>query len=173
MGMGLGKVMSGPEAAISLPAPCGTGKFGFIVTAVGCHSIVKNRVRCSRWFCCITVAFCAKRTPHHLWGPKSWLVYKMFPVLFSFPFHLQSDNQEAEKLQINKYTNFLWYLMQFPSFQCNAKNIRLIVMNNLLPSSIKMHQRYDLKGSTYKRKVSKCNFFLANTLCTFLSHSYG
>ncbi|XP_071548326.1 phosphatidylinositol 4-phosphate 5-kinase type-1 sktl-like isoform X5 [Panulirus ornatus] len=41
------------------------------------------------------------------------------------------------------------------NYQCNAKNIRLITMNNLLPSSIKMHQRYDLKGSTYKRKASK------------------
>jgi hypothetical protein len=26
-------------------------------------------------------------------------------------------------------------------------------MNNLLPSSVKLHQKYDLKGSTYKRKV--------------------
>lgn len=41
------------------------------------------------------------------------------------------------------------------NYQCNAKNIRLITMNNLLPSSIKMHQKYDLKGSTYKRKASK------------------
>ncbi|CAL4089901.1 unnamed protein product, partial [Meganyctiphanes norvegica] len=41
------------------------------------------------------------------------------------------------------------------NYQCNAKNIRLIVMNNLLPSSIKMHQKYDLKGSTYKRKANK------------------
>ncbi|MCL4122224.1 UNVERIFIED_CONTAM: hypothetical protein GTU68_036402 [Idotea baltica] len=41
------------------------------------------------------------------------------------------------------------------TYQCNAKNIRLIVMNNLLPSSIKMHQKYDLKGSTYKRKANK------------------
>ncbi|XP_037091890.1 phosphatidylinositol 4-phosphate 5-kinase type-1 alpha-like isoform X2 [Pollicipes pollicipes] len=40
-------------------------------------------------------------------------------------------------------------------YQCNSKNIRLVVMNNLLPSSIKIHQRYDLKGSTYKRKASK------------------
>lgn len=39
-------------------------------------------------------------------------------------------------------------------FQCNSKNIRLIVMNNLLPSYVKMHLKYDLKGSTYKRKVS-------------------
>lgn len=40
-------------------------------------------------------------------------------------------------------------------FQCNSKNIRLIVMNNLLPSYVKMHLKYDLKGSTYKRKVSE------------------
>ena len=35
---------------------------------------------------------------------------------------------------------------------CGGKNVRVCVMNNLLPSSIKMHQKYDLKGSTYKRK---------------------
>lgn len=28
-------------------------------------------------------------------------------------------------------------------------------MNNLLPSSVVMHSKYDLKGSTYKRKASK------------------
>ena len=28
-------------------------------------------------------------------------------------------------------------------------------MNNLLPTSIKMHEKYDLKGSTYKRKANK------------------
>ena len=28
-------------------------------------------------------------------------------------------------------------------------------MNNLLPSQIKLHEKYDLKGSTYKRKASK------------------
>jgi 1-phosphatidylinositol-4-phosphate 5-kinase len=40
-------------------------------------------------------------------------------------------------------------------YQCNSKNVRLAVMNNLLPSSVQMHQKYDLKGSTYKRKASK------------------
>ncbi|CAD7077621.1 unnamed protein product [Hermetia illucens] len=40
-------------------------------------------------------------------------------------------------------------------FQCNSKNIRLVVMNNLLPSYVKMHLKYDLKGSTYKRRASK------------------
>lgn len=38
-------------------------------------------------------------------------------------------------------------------FQCNSKNVRLTVMNNLLPSYVRMHLKYDLKGSTYKRKV--------------------
>ena len=28
-------------------------------------------------------------------------------------------------------------------------------MNNLMPSDITMHQKFDLKGSTYKRKASK------------------
>lgn len=40
-------------------------------------------------------------------------------------------------------------------YQCNSKNVRMVVMNNLLPSSIKLHEKYDLKGSTYKRKASK------------------
>lgn len=40
-------------------------------------------------------------------------------------------------------------------YQCAGKNIRFCVMNNLLPSSIKLTEKYDLKGSTYKRKASK------------------
>ncbi|KAJ0170200.1 hypothetical protein K1T71_014128 [Dendrolimus kikuchii] len=40
-------------------------------------------------------------------------------------------------------------------YQCNSKNVRLVAMNNILPSSVKLHQKYDLKGSTYKRKASK------------------
>lgn len=38
-------------------------------------------------------------------------------------------------------------------FHCKNKNVRLVVMNNLLPSYVKLHLKYDLKGSTYKRKV--------------------
>nr|XP_027196574.1 phosphatidylinositol 4-phosphate 5-kinase type-1 alpha-like isoform X2 [Dermatophagoides pteronyssinus] len=38
---------------------------------------------------------------------------------------------------------------------CGGKNVRFVVMNNLLPSYVKMHQKYDLKGSTYKRKANK------------------
>ncbi|XP_015182430.1 PREDICTED: phosphatidylinositol 4-phosphate 5-kinase type-1 beta isoform X19 [Polistes dominula] len=40
-------------------------------------------------------------------------------------------------------------------YRCNSKNVRLVAMNNLLPSAVKLHQKYDLKGSTYKRKASK------------------
>lgn len=40
-------------------------------------------------------------------------------------------------------------------FQCNSKNVRLCVMNNLLPSYVRMHLKYDLKGSTYKRRANK------------------
>ncbi|XP_062600057.1 phosphatidylinositol 4-phosphate 5-kinase type-1 alpha-like isoform X3 [Saccostrea cucullata] len=43
----------------------------------------------------------------------------------------------------------------FYCYQCGGKNIRFVVMNNLLPSSVKLHEKYDLKGSTYKRKASK------------------
>nr|XP_054751980.1 phosphatidylinositol 4-phosphate 5-kinase type-1 alpha-like isoform X2 [Lytechinus pictus] len=41
------------------------------------------------------------------------------------------------------------------TYQSGGKNIRFVVMNNLLPSTLKMHQKFDLKGSTYKRKASK------------------
>nr|XP_027201159.1 phosphatidylinositol 4-phosphate 5-kinase type-1 alpha-like [Dermatophagoides pteronyssinus] len=39
-------------------------------------------------------------------------------------------------------------------YECIGKNIRILVMNNLLPSNIPIHQKYDLKGSTYKRKAN-------------------
>lgn len=38
--------------------------------------------------------------------------------------------------------------------QIGGKNIRIVVMNNLLPSAVTMHQKFDLKGSTYKRRAS-------------------
>ncbi|PIK49174.1 putative phosphatidylinositol 4-phosphate 5-kinase type-1 beta isoform X2 [Apostichopus japonicus] len=41
------------------------------------------------------------------------------------------------------------------TYQSGGRNIRMIVMNNLLPSHLKMHQKFDMKGSTFKRKSSK------------------
>ena len=43
---------------------------------------------------------------------------------------------------------------EYMFLQCGGKNIRFVVMNNLLPSSVKLHSKYDLKGSTYKRRAS-------------------
>lgn len=40
-------------------------------------------------------------------------------------------------------------------YQSGSSNIRLTVMNNLLPSQWKCHMKFDLKGSTYKRMASK------------------
>jgi len=57
-------------------------------------------------------------------------------------------------LQQNPRTTLPKFFGMF-CYQCNQKNIRLIVMNNLLPSNVKMHLKFDLKGSTYKRKASK------------------
>ncbi|XP_078008935.1 phosphatidylinositol 4-phosphate 5-kinase type-1 beta isoform X2 [Phascolarctos cinereus] len=39
--------------------------------------------------------------------------------------------------------------------QSGGINIRIVVMNNILPRSMKMHFTYDLKGSTYKRRASR------------------
>jgi len=75
------------------------------------------------------------------------------------------QHKEAEFLQ-KLLPGYYINLMQNPktllpkffgmfNYQFNHKNIRLIVMNNLLPSAIKMHLKFDLKGSTYKRKASK------------------
>ena len=57
-------------------------------------------------------------------------------------------------LQQNPRTTLPKFFGMF-CYQCNQKNIRLVVMNNLLPSNVKMHLKFDLKGSTYKRKVSR------------------
>jgi len=57
-------------------------------------------------------------------------------------------------LQQNPHTLLPKFFGMF-CYQCNQKNIRLIVMNNLLPSCVKMHLKFDLKGSTYKRKANK------------------
>ncbi|XP_053910781.1 phosphatidylinositol 4-phosphate 5-kinase type-1 beta isoform X1 [Cuculus canorus] len=39
--------------------------------------------------------------------------------------------------------------------QSGGINIRIVVMNNVLPRALKMHFTYDLKGSTYKRRASR------------------
>ncbi|XP_072304072.1 phosphatidylinositol 4-phosphate 5-kinase type-1 alpha-like isoform X2 [Eucyclogobius newberryi] len=74
------------------------------------------------------------------------------------------QHKEAEFLQkllpgyfMNLNQNKRTLLPKFYGLYCvqsGGKNIRIVVMNNLLPSAVKMHQKYDLKGSTYKRRAS-------------------
>ncbi|CAI6369566.1 unnamed protein product [Macrosiphum euphorbiae] len=45
-------------------------------------------------------------------------------------------------------------LSGFSSFQSKSTDIKLISINNLLPSDIKIHQKFDLKGSTVDRKAT-------------------
>ena len=40
-------------------------------------------------------------------------------------------------------------------YQSANKNIRFVIMNNLIPTNVKLHEKYDLKGSIYKRKASE------------------
>ena len=40
-------------------------------------------------------------------------------------------------------------------YQSSNKNIRFVVMNNLVPTNVKIYEKYDLKGSIYKRKASE------------------
>jgi len=55
---------------------------------------------------------------------------------------------------LNLHQNFRTLLPKFFGFycySCNTKNVRIVVMKNLLPSTLEMHHKFDLKGSTYGR----------------------
>nr|XP_009940139.1 PREDICTED: phosphatidylinositol 4-phosphate 5-kinase type-1 gamma-like [Opisthocomus hoazin] len=74
-------------------------------------------------------------------------------------------HKEAEFLQkllpgyyMNLNQNPRTLLPKFYGLYCvqsGGKNIRVVVMNNILPRVVKMHLKFDLKGSTYKRWASK------------------
>lgn len=68
-------------------------------------------------------------------------------VFTFFSFFCQNLNQNPRTL-LPKF--FGLYCVQ-----CGGKNIRVVVMNNILPRSVRMHLKFDLKGSTYKRRASK------------------
>ncbi|XP_047238306.1 phosphatidylinositol 4-phosphate 5-kinase type-1 beta isoform X2 [Girardinichthys multiradiatus] len=89
-------------------------------------------------------------------------------------FYLTSDDEFIIKTVQHKEAKFLQRLLPgyymnlnqnprtlLPKFyglyciQTGGFNIRLVVMNNVLPRSVKMHYKYDLKGSTYKRRASR------------------
>ncbi|XP_019957512.2 phosphatidylinositol 4-phosphate 5-kinase type-1 alpha-like isoform X1 [Paralichthys olivaceus] len=88
-------------------------------------------------------------------------------------FYVSSDDEYIIKTVQHKEAEFLQKLLPgyfmnlnqnkrtlLPKFyglycvQAGGKNIRIAVMNNLLPSAVKMHLKFDLKGSTYKRRAS-------------------
>lgn len=59
---------------------------------------------------------------------------------------------------LNLYQNPYTLLPKFFGLYCYkvGKNYnRFVAMNNFIPSDIKIHQKYDLKGSTFKRFASK------------------
>ncbi|CAB1322078.1 unnamed protein product, partial [Coregonus sp. 'balchen'] len=71
-------------------------------------------------------------------------------------FYLTSDDEFIIKTNLNQNPRTL--LPKFYGLYCiqsGGVNIRLVVMNNVLPRSVKMHYKYDLKGSTYKRRASR------------------
>ncbi|XP_053501713.1 phosphatidylinositol-4-phosphate 5-kinase, type I, beta a isoform X3 [Ictalurus furcatus] len=89
-------------------------------------------------------------------------------------FYVTSDDEFIIKTVQHKEAEFLQKLLPgyymnlnqnprtlLPKFyglycvQCGGVNIRLVVMNNVLPRSVNMHYKYDLKGSTYKRRASR------------------
>uniref|UniRef100_UPI00358F051B phosphatidylinositol 4-phosphate 5-kinase type-1 alpha-like n=1 Tax=Myxine glutinosa TaxID=7769 RepID=UPI00358F051B len=89
-------------------------------------------------------------------------------------FYVTSDDEFIVKTVQHKEAEFLQKLLPgyymnlnqnprtlLPKFyglycvQSGGKNIRLAVMNNLLPRAMKMHHKFDLKGSTYKRRASR------------------
>lgn len=72
------------------------------------------------------------------------ILFFFLPSVFSTP--LQNLNQNKRTLLPKFYGLYC--------VQAAGKNIRIVVMNNLLPSSVRMHLKYDLKGSTYKRRAS-------------------
>ncbi|KAK5930962.1 hypothetical protein CgunFtcFv8_027155 [Champsocephalus gunnari] len=89
-------------------------------------------------------------------------------------FYLTRDDEFIIKTVMHKEAEFLQKLLPgyymnlnqnprtlLPKFfglycvQSGGKNIRVVVMNNVLPRVVRMHLKYDLKGSTYKRRASK------------------
>nr|XP_061800164.1 phosphatidylinositol 4-phosphate 5-kinase type-1 beta-like [Nerophis lumbriciformis] len=89
-------------------------------------------------------------------------------------FYLTSDDEFIIKTVQPKEAEFLQKLLPgyymnlnqnprtlLPKFyglyciQCSGITIRVVVMNNVLPRAMKMHYKYDLKGSSYKRRASR------------------
>ncbi|XP_059906124.1 phosphatidylinositol-4-phosphate 5-kinase, type I, beta a isoform X1 [Gadus macrocephalus] len=89
-------------------------------------------------------------------------------------FYLTSDDEFIIKTVQHKEAEFLQKLLPgyymnlnqnprtlLPKFyglyyiNCGGVNVRVVVMNNVLPCALKMNYKYDLKGSTYKRRANR------------------
>ncbi|KAG5847847.1 hypothetical protein ANANG_G00130540 [Anguilla anguilla] len=89
-------------------------------------------------------------------------------------FYVTKDDEFIIKTVMHKEAEFLQKLLPgyymnlnqnprtlLPKFfglycvQSGGKNIRMVVMNNVLPRAVRMHLKYDLKGSTCKRRASR------------------
>ncbi|XP_026862959.2 phosphatidylinositol-4-phosphate 5-kinase, type I, beta a isoform X2 [Electrophorus electricus] len=105
---------------------------------------------------------------------KEPLIELSNPGASSSWFYLTSDDEFIIKTVQHKEAEFLQKLLPgyymnlnqnprtlLPKFyglyciQCGGVSVRLVVMNNVLPCSLIMHYKYDLKGSTYKRRASR------------------
>ncbi|XP_059214123.1 phosphatidylinositol-4-phosphate 5-kinase, type I, beta a isoform X2 [Centropristis striata] len=105
---------------------------------------------------------------------KEPLIELSNPGASSSWFYLTSDDEFIIKTVQHKEAEFLQKLLPgyymnlnqnprtlLPKFyglyciQCGGVTVRLVVMNNVLPRSMKMHYKYDLKGSSYKRRASR------------------
>ncbi|XP_063482334.1 phosphatidylinositol 4-phosphate 5-kinase type-1 alpha isoform X9 [Symphalangus syndactylus] len=92
-------------------------------------------------------------TPAHHYNDFRFKTYA--PVAFRY-FRELFGIRPDDYLNLNQNPRTL--LPKFYGLYCvqaGGKNIRIVVMNNLLPRSVKMHIKYDLKGSTYKRRASQ------------------
>ncbi|KAJ8270095.1 hypothetical protein GJAV_G00110270 [Gymnothorax javanicus] len=89
-------------------------------------------------------------------------------------FYVTKDDEFILKTVMHKEAEFLQKLLPgyymnlnqnprtlLPKFfglycvQSGGKNIRIVVMNNILPRAVHMHLKFDLKGSTCKRRASR------------------
>lgn len=52
------------------------------------------------------------------------------------------------------YGLYCYQKLELTSMLSDKTNIRIVIMNNILPSDLPIHEKYDLKGSLYKRKAS-------------------
>ncbi|CAL9683231.1 unnamed protein product [Knipowitschia caucasica] len=105
---------------------------------------------------------------------KEPLIELSNPGASSSWFYLTSDDEFIIKTVQHKEAEFLQKLLPgyymnlnqnprtlLPKFyglyciQCGGATLRLVVMNNVLPRALHMHYKYDLKGSSYKRRASR------------------